>query len=137
MPSWIFIVQEKRLQIDMSLHLRHILSRFQANQFLLLLLNVLYLAEREAANTNFSLLWQRLRLKLTIYSTFNMHINYYTNNEVSPDLNAISIKYGCCHLVHYSVSVIPQIHRKSTCFDFCCSMNSILLSITGKDNQLN
>ena len=67
----------------MSLHLRHILSRFQANQFLLLLLNVLYLAEREAANTNFSLLWQRLRLKLTIYSTFNMHINYYTNNEVS------------------------------------------------------
>lgn len=53
--------------------------------------------------------------------------------QLCPDLNAISIKYGCYHLVHYSVSVIPQIHRKSTCFDFCCSMNSILLSITGKD----
>ena len=32
--------------------------------------------------------------------------------QLCPDLNAISIKYGCCHLVHYSVSVIPQIHRK-------------------------
>ena len=69
------------LQVEMSLH-SDTLSWFQANQSLLLLLNVACLAEKQQIAISWSLNWPKLGLNLKIYHTQGEHTNDYTTDTV-------------------------------------------------------
>ena len=82
MVSFIFV---DSLQLDISLH-SDTLSRFQASQSLLLLLNAACLAKKKA-NTSvnlFGLTWPWL--ELMIYHTKSEHSNNYTTVAWTHDL---------------------------------------------------
>jgi hypothetical protein len=78
--SWIFIVLthwNNSHRIDMSPH-SDILSWFQANQSLFILLNAAGLAEKQQIPILESLVWPH-----TMYRTRGEHANHYTTDAVS------------------------------------------------------